>query len=133
MPDAVIKGTVHHLSVVENVGAKNMPKRTLVVETEGRYPQYIPIEASGDKVRKFDNLQPHQQVSVGVYINGRQGSGSYEGRYFLNLEVENVQSSGAAPTQPPGPGQQAHGQPAPFGQTQPAQQYQQPATGEVNF
>lgn len=97
MHDAIIKGTVHHLSPVEHIGQKQMPKRTAIIETDGRYPQYIPIEGAGNKHHAFDNLSKGQQVEIGVFINGRLGKDAYADRAFLSLEVAQILSSGVPP------------------------------------
>ena len=65
-------GKVYFKSEVELIGANQMAKQILVVETDAEYPQKLPIEFIKDKVDLLNNLQIGQQVKVSVNIRGNE-------------------------------------------------------------
>ena len=77
--NAVIEGTVYHVGEVQTVGAKNTPKRTVVVETAGDYPQKIPCEFFGKNADKADPLRVGDEVLIAVNLRGRESNGKFYG------------------------------------------------------
>jgi len=65
-------GKVYFKSEVELIGANQMAKQILVVETDAEYPQKLPIEFIKEKVDLLNNLQIGQQVKVSVNIRGNE-------------------------------------------------------------
>ena len=65
-------GKVYFKSEVELIGANQMAKQILVVETDAEYPQKLPIEFIKDKVELLNKLQIGQQVKVSVNIRGNE-------------------------------------------------------------
>jgi hypothetical protein len=72
MEKAEIIGKVYFKSEVELIGANQMKKQILVVETDDQYPQKLPIEFIKDKVDLLNNLQIGQQVKVSVNVRGNE-------------------------------------------------------------
>lgn len=72
MDKADIIGKVYFKSEVELIGANQMKKQILVVETDNQYPQKLPIEFIKDKVDLLNNLQIGQQVKVSVNVRGNE-------------------------------------------------------------
>ena len=72
MDKAEIIGKVYFKSEVETIGANQMKKQILVVETDNQYPQKLPIEFIKDKVDLLNNLQIGQQVKVSVNVRGNE-------------------------------------------------------------
>ena len=72
-------------------------KQVLVVDTGGQYPQQVPIEFVNDKTQLIENLQPGQDVEVGINIRGNE----YHGKYYVNLQGWRVETSGQAPAPAP--------------------------------
>lgn len=67
-----IVGKVYFQSQVELIGSNQIPKKILVVETEGQFAQKIPVEFIKDKVDLLANLQIGQVVKVHVNIRGSE-------------------------------------------------------------
>lgn len=67
-----IEGKVYFKSEVELIGANQMKKQTLVVETEGEYPQKFPIEFIKDKVDLLPTIHPGHSVKVHVNARGNE-------------------------------------------------------------
>ena len=72
MDKAEIIGKVYFKSEVELIGANQMKKQILVVETENNFPQKLPIEFIKDNVDLLNNLQIGQQVKVSVNVRGNE-------------------------------------------------------------
>ena len=72
MEKAEVIGKVYFKSEVELIGANQMQKQILVVQTDAEYPQKLPIEFIKDKCDLLNNLQIGQQVKVSVNIRGNE-------------------------------------------------------------
>lgn len=72
MDKGEIIGKVYFKSEVELIGANQMQKQILVIETDVQYPQKLPIEFIKDKCDLLNNLQIGQQVKVSVNIRGNE-------------------------------------------------------------
>lgn len=72
MDKAEIIGKVYFKTEVELIGANQMKKQILVVETDNEYPQKLPIEFIKDKVDLLNNIQIGQQVKVSVNVRGNE-------------------------------------------------------------
>lgn len=72
MDKAEIIGKVYFKSEVELIGANQMKKQILVVQTDNEYPQKLPIEFIKDKCDLLNNLQIGQQVKVSVNVRGNE-------------------------------------------------------------
>jgi len=72
MDKGEIIGKVYFKSEVELIGANQMQKQILVVETDVQYPQKLPIEFIKEKCDLLNNLQIGQQVKVSVNIRGNE-------------------------------------------------------------
>jgi hypothetical protein len=98
-----IKGTVVHIGETQTIGAKGFQKRILVVKTDEKYPQEIPIEATREHIAELDSLTVGGVVSVSVNIRGR----AWQDKWFVSLEAWKIQASAgaqpsAAPSSPAG-------------------------------
>jgi hypothetical protein len=72
MDKGEIIGKVYFKSEVELIGANQMQKQILVVETDAQYPQKLPIEFIKEKCDLLNNLQIGQQVKVSVNVRGNE-------------------------------------------------------------
>jgi len=72
MDKGQVIGKVYFKSEVELIGANQMKKQILVVETDNEYPQKLPIEFIKEKVDLLNNLQIGQQVKVSVNVRGNE-------------------------------------------------------------
>ena len=73
----VVAGTITRVDPMQTVGAKNHRKISIVVTTDGRYPQVIPVEFFGSDVDAFETSGAgvNDEVLVAIRIKGR-ASGS---------------------------------------------------------
>jgi hypothetical protein len=67
-----IKGTIYFKGEVELIGANQLKKQILVVETNEEYPQKVPVEFMKDKVDLLNNLAVGHEVSLNVNIRGNE-------------------------------------------------------------
>jgi hypothetical protein len=67
-----IEGKVYFKSEVETIGANQIKKQVLVVETDGEYPQKFPIEFIKDKVDLLTTIHPGHNVKVHVNARGNE-------------------------------------------------------------
>jgi len=72
MDKAEIIGKVYFKSEVELIGANQMKKQILVVQTDNEFPQKLPIEFIKDRCDSLNNLQIGQQVKVSVNVRGNE-------------------------------------------------------------
>jgi len=75
-----LTGKVHHIGEVQTF-ASGFTKRVLVIETDEKYPQTIPVEFAKDKTAKLDGLAVGQKVTVSYNLRGNE----YNGKYYVNL------------------------------------------------
>ncbi len=95
--NAVIEGTVYHVSEVQTVGQKGAQKRVVVVETSGDYPQKLPCEFFGKNVDKAAALQVGDEVLIAVNLRGRESAGKFYG----SNDAWHVKVTRSASTPPP--------------------------------
>ena len=61
---------------------KGFKKRQIVVETDSKYPQTIPVEFTQDKCVILDNYQVGQFVTISINILGSE----WQGKYYANIQ-----------------------------------------------
>ncbi len=76
-----VKGTVKTVGETKEFGRNNTPKRDLIVDTGGEYPQEIKLEFVKDKCDLLDNLSPGDAVNVHFNLRGNE----HNGRHYVNL------------------------------------------------
>jgi len=84
-----ITGTLQEVQPVQEF-ASGFTKQLVIIATESKYDNLIPIELVKDKVGSFDGIQPGSTVSVNAYLGGRE----YNERYYISLkfaELNDVQ------------------------------------------
>ena len=75
-----IKGKVETILDIQEF-ASGFKKQTLVIETDGKFPQKIAVEFAKDKIDLLATLTVGQQVTVSVNIRGNE----YNGKYYTSL------------------------------------------------
>lgn len=95
-----IIGKVHELGDTQTVGsAGTFKKRTIVIATDEKYVQYVPIDFVQDKTSVLDNYKVGENVKVSANIRGNE----YQGKYYVSLNgwrIEKVAGT-EAPYIPP--------------------------------
>jgi hypothetical protein len=82
-----IKGTVETILEIQEFSS-GFKKRTIVVNTGGKYPQMVPIDFAKEKINLLDSLAIGQEVTIGVNIRGNE----YNGKYYVSLAGWKVDS-----------------------------------------
>lgn len=67
-----IVGKVYFKSEIETIGANQIKKQIVVVETDGEYPQKFPVEFIKDKVDLLNNAAIGQNISIQVNARGNE-------------------------------------------------------------
>lgn len=100
MSDAKVRGIVHVIEGTKSFGQKGFRKRLLVLEQNGRFPNYIPIDFTGDNCDSIDNLKIGDEIEVTYRLNGRkwQKDPSSEVKFFLNAEATGFKVIGGKET-----------------------------------
>ena len=57
-------------------------KRTVVIETEDKYDNVIPVQLLKDNVTALDGVEVGTRVKLAVYLGGRE----WNGKYFVDLK-----------------------------------------------
>ena len=102
--DRTATGKVIHIGDTETF-ASGFTKRLLVIETEADtdYPKEIPFEFLKERGDALDKYAVGQEVTVHFNLDGRAGTGKYEGRWFSSNTGWRIESDESAPVeaQPP--------------------------------
>lgn len=110
--ETTIAGRVAAITPVQTVGSKSTPKQSLVITTDGRYPEMIAVEFFGDAAVDAlttavrGGLGIDTEVCVGAYVKGRE----HGGRYYTSLSFR----AGSLMFDPPPPTYPASGDDLPF-------------------
>ena len=70
MSNFEITGTIHAITDETPAGAKT--KRVIVINTGGKWPQFIPFEAYGDKVDLVSGLTEGEEATIEFELRGRE-------------------------------------------------------------
>ncbi len=89
-----VKGTIIVKNNLEQVTPK-FKKQTIVVETEGDYPQFLTIEFVQDKVDLLNNWNVNQKVKVSVNLTGRKWEKEGSVKYFNSIQGWKVEDISA--------------------------------------
>lgn len=81
-----VKGTIRKINQEATFG--KMRKKSLILETDEKYPQLLEIDFVNDKISILDNakLDAGEKVEIGINIRGREWtSPKNEVKYFTSL------------------------------------------------
>lgn len=84
-----LTGTIKSVSDLEQI--KTLKKKTLLLNTGGKYPQTVPVEFLNDNIDKLNNCKVGDSVNVGINLNSRE----YKGKYYINLTGWKIQTTAA--------------------------------------
>ena len=91
MNKITIKGRVEQIGKTQLVGAKQWPKREIVVETgvsvngQPAYPNPLPVQFKKDKIGLTEGLRVGEEIEVDVTLDGSRWDGPNGVRYFANI------------------------------------------------
>lgn len=97
-------GTMHALFEAQQI-TERFRKRTFVVELEdGRYPQQVEFQLTGDRCELLDGFKVGDKVRVEFNLRGRKWeSKTGDIRYFNSLDVWTLRNVGEAQDAAGGP------------------------------
>jgi hypothetical protein len=88
-----VTGRIIHIGETESFGAGGkFKKRTLVIETPGKYPQKLPIEFTMKKAPMLDAYSLGQEVEIDINLRGRE----WKGKYYPSIEGWKIQLTNEA-------------------------------------
>jgi hypothetical protein len=92
MKDFTFEGaaTVKRVDPFVSKNGKSMP--TLVLETDGQYPQLVPCKAFRDMAEEVEALKPGQIVKVRCRVGGRE----WNGKVYADIVLEKLDVVGEA-------------------------------------
>lgn len=95
-----LKGILIHVFDTKQVSDR-FSKREFVVEVpDGKYPQTILFQATGDRCALLDSMGEGEEVQVTFNLRGREWtSPKGETKFFNSLDAWKIESVGAAPQQ----------------------------------
>ena len=88
----LISGKVVRVGETEQI-KDTFKKRELVVETDGDYPQSVPIEFVQGKTELLDGVNEGDSVAVSYDLRGRE----WNGKYYVNVQGWKVEKTGSVP------------------------------------
>ena len=96
-----IKGIVKYLLDTKVITEK-FSKRSVVVEVpDGKYPQTLELEATGDRIAQLDALGAGDQVTFHVNLRGREKKnqdGAFNSLDIWKFNIDVKAARGAAPS-----------------------------------
>ena len=116
MNSVKIKGEVIVVKEVEEFGANNFRKQTVVINTgDDRWDNPIPVEFKKDNIEKSSALKEGQKVEIDACVDGREWTGN-DGvkKWFVNvsgLDVHYLSGDGPAEAATPAATPQSEAQP----------------------
>ncbi len=116
MNSVKIKGEVIVVKEVEEFGANNFRKQTVVINTgDDRWDNPIPVEFKKDNIEKSSALKEGQKVEIDACVDGREWTGN-DGvkKWFVNvsgLDVHYLSGDGPAEGGAPAATPQSEAQP----------------------
>ncbi len=89
---SILTGKVIRVGETVNVSDK-FKKRELVIETDEKYPQSVPLEFVQDKIELLEGINEGDTVTVSYNLRGRE----WNGKYYVNVQGWRLEKTGSAP------------------------------------
>lgn len=91
-----VQGNIYKIGETETFPS-GFTKRLLVVESEGEYPQKIPMEFVKEKTSILDNYKVGDKVTVGINLRGNE----YQEKFYLSAQGWKIEKTeGSTPAEP---------------------------------
>ena len=82
-----IKGKIIERGETKEYGSNGFKKRTIVIETEEQYPQFIPVDFTQSRCEILDKYNVGDVVNIFFNVKGREWTNTEgENKYFLNIQ-----------------------------------------------
>lgn len=94
-------GTISKLFETKQVSDKFRKREFVVTIPDGKYPQEVMMQLTGDRCSALDEFQVGDEVSVEWNLRGRKWtSNSGEDKYFVSCDVWRIERKGERATKP---------------------------------
>jgi len=77
-----IIGKIILIGETETFGAKGFKKRQVVIETDSKYPQTIPVDFTQDKTGLLDLYKLDDFVNISINVRGTK----WNDKFYVNLD-----------------------------------------------
>ena len=92
-----IKGTIHRLFDTKQVSDKFRKREMVVLVEDGKYPQTLLVEVTGDRIDQTSQLREGDAVTCAINLRGREWrSPAGEVKYFNSIEAWRIEVTGQA-------------------------------------
>lgn len=104
-----VRGTLHVINEAQQVSARFTKREFVLHIADGRFPQHVQFQLTGERVGNIDAYKVGDEVEVEFNLRGREWtSPKGEVRFFNSLDVWTIDRVGAsagggAPDLPPPP------------------------------
>lgn len=102
-----LTGKIHKIFPIERKSDK-FQSRDFVIETHGKYPQFIKFQLVQDRCDALDPFNEGEVLQVFFDLRGRE----WEGKYFTNLNAWRIQKKVGSPDNIPAASQTMDPMPA---------------------
>ena len=83
-----IKGTIHRLFDAKQVSDKFRKREMVVLVEDGKYPQMLLVEVTGDRIDQTAQLREGDAVTCAINLRGREWrSPAGDVKYFNSIEA----------------------------------------------
>lgn len=89
-----IKGTLHHIGETQQVSDRFCKREIVLLVPDGKYPQHVPLQLTGDRTSLADDLRIGDELRVTFNVRGRESNKNGQVRYWLNLDVWKLERTG---------------------------------------
>lgn len=92
------RGTLHVINETQQVSARFTKREFVLHIADGRYPQHVLFQLTGDRVGNVDDFKVGDEVEVEFNLRGREWtSPKGEVKYFNSLDVWTIARVGVGP------------------------------------
>jgi len=87
MNDYKLKGSIKVIGDTVQVTEKFSKREVVITVEDGKYPQHITLQATGDKVSLLDSCRVGQEVEASFNLRGRE----WQDKHFNSLELWKIE------------------------------------------
>lgn len=97
MNEYKLKGSIKVVGETVQVTDKFSKREVVITVEDGKYPQHISLQATGDRTSLLDGCRVGEEVEVSFNLRGRE----WQDKHFNSLEIWKVDVLSAAPAHVP--------------------------------
>ena len=97
MNDYKLKGSIKAIGDTVQVTDKFSKREVVITVEDGKYPQHITLQATGDRVSLLDGCRVGEEVEASFNLRGRE----WQDKHFNSLELWKIEMLALAPAPAP--------------------------------